>query len=119
MDRKLPSDVRATFSAMLDMGATDARLEQLARLTAARYWKRPHDPEWGRAVTFMFRPDGEYLYAVFPIYRRNYHAVVRVARADVPPGEERLKQEDVDVRAVSVLESDALRIASQEVMEEP
>lgn len=112
------SDAGVAVSSLFDVGASDERLEQLARMTAAKFWKQPQDERWRKEATFLFRTGGRYLYAVFPIFRRNYYAAARVLKEAIPPGDERLSREDVEVVAVSVLEHDALRIACREVMAE-
>jgi hypothetical protein len=104
------------LSGLLPAGkSTDARLERLARLTASGYWKRPQDEAWGRAATFLFRPLDPHIYAVFPIWRRRYWAVVRVRHADVPPLDIPLGADAVEVVAISVLEHEALLLACAEL----
>lgn len=103
---------------LLDAGASDARLEQVARLTAAKHW-RSDDEEWGRRATFLFRRAGRYLYAVFPIYRRRYYAAVRVDRAELPAAPTPVRSGLFEVVTISVFESDALQIACAKAGEEP
>lgn len=111
-------DPGSVISDMFDAGVPDARLERLARLTAAKYWKRPDDERWGERATFMFRTAGRFLYAVFPIYRGRYFAVVRIRRDAIPPGEEAVHADDIEVMSISVFELDALKIAASDVAEE-
>jgi hypothetical protein len=105
-------------STLLDAGARDARLEQLARLTASRYW-RSTDEDWERRTTFLFRRAGRYLYAVFPIYRRRYFAAVRIDRSEVPADPTPVWSGLFEVVAVCVFEQDALQIAGRRAADEP
>lgn len=109
------------LSALFDAGASGARLEQLARLTAAKFFGRQQDDDIGRNWTFMFRGQGRYVYAVLPIYRHRYHAVVRIERerTTLAGATEPVTAEDFEVQSVSVFEEDALKLATQEVREEP
>ena len=107
----------AGVSGILDMGASDPRLERLARLAVAKYWPRQDDEDAARGWVFLFRKAGRYVYMVVPVYRRRYHAVVRFPRRLMTldgPG-----LDDLDVRSISVLESDALRLATDDVGRDP
>lgn len=106
------------LSQFLDVGASDARLEQLARLTAARYWMST-DTDWARSTTFLFRRAGRYLYAVFPIYRARYYAVVRVPRGAIAPDVAPVSPGQFEIVVICVFEHDALKIVSQRIAEEP
>lgn len=110
-------DFVLAVASMLDAGATDARLEQLARLTAAKYWRQAHDEDWGREATVLFRPASRWLYAVFPIYRRRYYAVVRIDQQDMADAGA-IRSDMFEVRGISVFEQDATQAAFAELAEE-
>jgi hypothetical protein len=112
-------DLVAALYGAADAGAQDARLEQLARLKAAKYWRRPSDEDWSREATFLFRTAGEFMYAVFPIFRRRYYAVVRVLREDIADPHAAVRSDHFEVVAISVFEPDALSLATNELSERP
>lgn len=108
----------ATISSLFDMQASDERLEQLARLTAAKHWHHQQEEGVGDTWTFLFRGLGRYVYVVLPIFRARYYAVVRVVgtlAVEIGRSGERFSHEDVEVRSISVLEEDALKLAIEEV----
>jgi hypothetical protein len=109
------------LSALFDSGVSDARLEQLARMTAAKFFSRQQEDEIGRTWTFLFKGKGTYVYIVLPIFRRRYYAVVRIEGLKTTMGgaKESVTAEDFEVQSVSVHESDALRLASHALSEEP
>jgi len=101
---------------LLDVGADQSRLEQVARLTAAKYWRQPNHPEWSRDATFVFRTSSPWMYAVFPIYRHRYYAAVRIDREDTR-GEGAIRSDMFEVRAISVFEQDALQMVCQDMID--
>jgi hypothetical protein len=110
-------DIALAVATLLDAGAQQPRLEQLARLTAARYWRQPNADGWSREATFMFRAASDWMYAVFPIYRHRYYAAVRIDKEDTK-GNGAIRSDMFDVRGISVFEQDALQLACQELMDE-
>jgi hypothetical protein len=110
-------DIRLSAAVLMDAGARQERLEHVARLTAAKYWRRPSDEDWARAATFLFRTASEWVYAAFPIYRRRYYAVVRIAREDTN-GNGAVRSDMFDVRGIAIFEADVLLLACQELSDD-
>lgn len=109
--------VEALLAGLLDDGAPQSRLEQLARMTAAKYW-RSRGEDWGRRATIIFRPDLKYVYAVFPIWRGRYYVAVKADREDTFAHQTAIRSDMFDVVAVTTLESQALQLACQGAADE-
>lgn len=110
-------DVALAIASIFDAGASDTRLEQLARLTAARYWRQPEEEDWSRQATFLFRTASEWIYAVFPIFRRRYYAAVRVRKEDTA-GTGAVRSDMFEVLGVTVMQEDAMQLAFHDVQED-
>jgi hypothetical protein len=118
-----PVAAQGLLSSLFDAGASDSRLDQLARMTAAKFWRAVgSDDDLGRSWVFVFAARARYVYIVLPIFRRRYWAVVRIEGVLwtlARESGERLTAEDFETKSISVFKPDALKLACQAVEDEP